>query len=55
MKEIKCPHCGKKFILNTRSLYKLTKNGKVIHYCSYNCWSANDTRGYNYQRGRHSQ
>lgn len=52
---IKCPHCGKKFVENKSSKYKLRKGGKIIYYCGYNCWVANDTRRYNYEKGRYSK
>ena len=47
-----CPHCGNRFLLNKQSIYKLTKNGKVVYYCSYKCWVANDNRKYNFIEGR---
>lgn len=50
-----CPHCGKEFIRNSQSIYKLNKNGKRIYYCSYTCWVANDTRRYKFEKGRYSK
>lgn len=33
-----CPICKKKFINNGMSVYKLEEQGKIVRYCSYNCW-----------------
>ena len=33
-----CPICGKEFIFNGMSIYKLVKNHKTRWYCSYTCW-----------------
>lgn len=52
---IECPHCGKKFIKNSMSIYKLKKKDKIVYYCGYNCWVAEDTRGYNYVEGRYNK
>ena len=49
---IKCHRCGKTFIKNAMSVYKLNKKGKIVYYCGYNCWVAEDTRKYNYANGR---
>ena len=54
-KIIVCAHCGKSFIKNTQSAYKLINNGKTVYYCSYKCWSSNDTRRYNYHNGRYTK
>lgn len=51
--EIVCPECGKTFIRNSRSLYKLIKNGKTIYYCSYTCWAKNDNRRYDFATGKY--
>lgn len=50
---IKCPHCGKEFIKNTMSTYKLIKKGKTVYYCGYTCWVAEDKRKYNFQKGEY--
>lgn len=50
---IKCPHCGKEFIKNAMSIYKLRKKGKTVYYCGYNCWVAEDKRKYNFQKGEY--
>ena len=35
---IECPCCGKKFVKNTSSIYKLNiKNQGIKYYCSYTC------------------
>ena len=36
--EIKCPICGKNFIIPPENIYKFTVNGKLQHYCSYTCY-----------------
>ena len=33
-----CERCGKMFIPGVEHLYKLTKDRKIVYYCSYNCW-----------------
>lgn len=35
-----CPHCGKEFIKNPSSIYKLVIEGRTCRYCSYTCWMA---------------
>ena len=55
MKNVKCPHCGRTFLLKAYHKYKLLKNGKIISYCGYNCWVANYTRKYNFEKGRYSK
>lgn len=34
---IKCPVCGKEFVKNIHSVYKVDTNGKPIYACSYSC------------------
>lgn len=34
-----CSECGKSFIPAALHMYKVTKNGKVTHQCSYTCWN----------------
>ena len=34
-----CSVCGKPFIPAALHMYKLTKNGKTLHQCSYTCWN----------------
>ena len=55
MRDAICPHCGKKFLLKSGHKYKLIKNGKIMSYCGYNCWIANDTRKYNFQKGKYGR
>lgn len=53
---IECANCGKKFILNRKSIYRLRDKNKGMHYyCGYNCWIAKDTRRYNHVEGRYSK
>lgn len=33
-----CPVCGKEFLHNSMSIYKLSKGGRTKYYCSYTCW-----------------
>ena len=53
IKELKCPHCGRTFIYNSQSIYKLKKKGKIVYYCGYHCWLANDNRRYDFVKGRY--
>ena len=34
-----CPECGKEFIYNSLSIYKIIKNGVTYRYCSYACYN----------------
>ena len=34
---IKCPICGKEFVKNIHSVYKVDVNRKPIYACSYSC------------------
>lgn len=36
--EVKCPVCGKLFIIPPANRYKLTIKKQVYHYCSYHCF-----------------
>ena len=38
IKLIKCPVCGKEFIFNSMTVYKLPSNAGMIQYCSYPCF-----------------
>lgn len=33
-----CSVCGKHFIPAALHMYKIIKNGKTLHQCSYTCW-----------------
>ena len=42
-----CPVCGKEFLHNTQSIYKLNKGRRIKYYCSYTCWrKAGGDNGY---------
>ena len=34
---IKCPICGKEFVKNIHSVYKVDVNRRPIYACSYSC------------------
>ena len=39
MKIITCPICGKTFLYNSQSVYKLpNRESGMIYYCSYTCF-----------------
>lgn len=35
---VTCPVCGKEFLHNPQSIYKLSRGKGVKYYCSYTCW-----------------
>ena len=37
MRLMKCPVCGKYFILNAGSIFNVLVDGKVKHLCGWNC------------------
>ncbi len=34
-----CSECGKEFIYNSNSIYKIVKDGITYRYCSYTCYN----------------
>ena len=55
LEELICPECGKRFIKNESSIYKLKgRHGRTVYYCSYTCWRKNDKRGYHFAKGSYS-
>lgn len=35
---VTCPICGKDFLHNPHSIYKLSRGKGIKYYCSYTCW-----------------
>lgn len=35
---VKCPICGKEFLYNSQSIYKISVGSRTKAYCSYTCW-----------------
>jgi len=35
---VKCPVCGKWFIMPVSTIYKLNIKGKRVNFCSYTCY-----------------
>jgi hypothetical protein len=45
--------CGKEFVKNPNSLYKLVVNKKTVYYCSYTCYmKAKNKQGRNKKKYR---
>ena len=38
MKIVACPVCGKEFVYNPMSLYKMSVRGKTYRVCGYTCY-----------------
>ena len=38
IKLVKCPVCGKEFLYNSSTVYKLPSKTGMVQYCSYTCF-----------------
>lgn len=54
IKLIKCPVCGKDFVYNSSSIYKLVIHGELFWYCSYTCYRSVQKELYKKSRNRTS-
>lgn len=44
MLTVECPICGKEFVKNPASIYKLMVNSQRVYYCGYTCYNKQKTK-----------